>query len=154
MLSQVPMKTTEKIVNDEKPIRKSVKIVHVDGFDFTQEEWDEIKHSYIGEVPSHYQLLVAEECKGYIVSAFNNIDKTVTMEDYIAMSSPEWLQQKGYNFVNLQLTKEAANHDMVLLEQFLEVICGITDEAKREVVGQIIDTTIDQINERWKATYH
>jgi hypothetical protein len=145
---------TEKIVDQEKPKRKSVKIVHVDGFDFTQEEWDEIKHSYVGDCPTHYQLEVAEECKSYIVSALNNIDKTLTMEDYSALSSPEWLQQKGYNFINLQLTKEATDNDLVLLEQFLEVICGIKDEDKRELVGQLIDTTIDRINERWKDTYH
>ena len=156
MPSQVPMKT-EKIVEDvieEKPKRKSVKIVHVDGFDFTQEEWDEIKYTYIGDIPTAYQLRIADECKSYIVSALNNIDKTLTIEDYEALASPEWLQQKGYNFINLQLTKEAADHDLVLLEQFLEVICGIKDEDKREMVGQIIDTTIDQINERWKDTYH
>lgn len=152
---QVPkQKMTEEIVDQEKPKRKSVKIVHVDGFDFTQEEWDEIKHSYVGDYPTHYQLEIAEECKSYIVSALNNIDKTLTMEDYSALASPEWLQQKGYNFVNLQLTKEATDNDLVLLEQFLEVICGIKDEDKREIVGQIIDNTIDQINERWKDTYH
>lgn len=140
-------------IKEETPKPKSKKIVNIDGFEMTQEEWDEIKLTYVSQ-PTHYETQIADECKSYIVSCLNMIDRLVEIDDYEPNSSPEWLQQKAYTFLNLDLTKLAANNDFVLLEQFYEVISGLKCNTKQEQISGIIDTTIKSVENRWKDTYH
>ena len=144
---------TEMETEEETPKPKSKKLVNIDGFTFTQEEWDEIKHGYSSE-PTFYEMRIAEECKSYIVSALNTIDRTIMTDDYSPESSPDWLKSKAFQFLNLDLTKNAVNNDLVILEQFYEILCGLLTQEKQNIVSEIIDTTIDSIEEKWKETYH
>lgn len=90
----------------------------------------------------------------YIASALNAIDKFFKIEDYQPSASPKWLKDKAYNFLNLDLTKHAAQNDLVVLEQFLELMCGLPNEQHQQYVSDIIDTTIEAVETKWKETYH
>lgn len=141
-------------IEDNNAVIKSIKTVTVDGFVFTEALWNEIKDTYIPHIPSAYEIQIAEECKSYAQSALVTLDKLITAEEYNPMTSPKWLQNKVYNFLNSQLVKEAADGDLVLLEQYLEVLCGVESKIKQELVGQIIDQTVKRIEEKWFQTYH
>ena len=150
----MPYQPPTEETTEEVPEVKSKKLVHVDGFTFTQEEWDEIKDGYIPPEPTQYEIEIGQICKSYIVSALNAIDQMIMIEDYQAQASPAWLKKKAYDFLNLDLTKHAANNDLVVLEQFLEVMCGLPKEDHQNYVSDIIDTTIDAVENKWKETYH
>ena len=112
------------------------KKVEVDGFTFTQEEWDEIKDSYVPPITTQWEKIV---CKEIIDWTYNNliaIECLLNHYHYTPEAASSDMYDLAHKFANDEITQAALEFDEVKTATLIELLTGIN---KREIEDLIID---------------
>lgn len=130
------------------------KKVEVDGFTFTQEEWDEIKDSYIPPQTTEWEKTV---CKDIIDWTYNHliaIECLIPFYHYTPEASTEDMYEIAHKFANDGITQAALEFDEVKTATLIELLCGINNSPKEDLIIEIIKQCCLGQQKLEKRMYH
>jgi len=130
------------------------KKIEVEGFHFTQEEWDEIKDSYIPPQTTEWEKKV---CKDIIDWTYNHliaIECLIPHYHYTPEASTDEMFEIAHRFANDEITQAALEFDEVKTATLLELLTGISDPNKEDLIIEIIKQCCLGQQKLEKRMYH
>ena len=117
---------------------KKNKIVEVDGFEFTQEEWDKIKDNYIPPFTTEWEKKVCRDIIDWTYSHLIAIECLMPHQEYTPEGSSEDMFELAHKFVNDSITQAALDFDEVKTATLLELLTGINNLDKENLIIEVI----------------
>jgi len=122
--------------------------VEVDGFIIPIETWEMIKDGYVSG-PTQWEMEISDRAMKAVREVLVMIEYWVKEEDYVPSASSELMYETAHNFLNSQITLQVLDHNYVLQEKFLEILCGLENkelEANIMLLLSKLDNKLEELS--------
>lgn len=119
-----------------------IKLVDVEGFKMTPDEWEELKDTFISGKVHEEQIIY--DMSVIIRDTLIDIDKYLDVDDYEVDTSSEFTKKLADSFINNIVTIAVLEDDEIQVSRFYELICGINKPHKELVVVTMINSALSR----------